>query len=295
MPTEGACVPASGSPDRELRRVVGRPACRGAQVLEWKDGDGSPRYACVIAPRGVELRAPLPLVIFFHAAHDDPTSVDKKTKLRRLGERFDLTGDPARAGFVVLAPQGRAIRAGRQGATFDAAYTGAGNVDVATVDHFVGALEARGLVDRRRIYTLGNGAGGPMASTYAMLRADRVAASAVFASGAPTAEWQCAEPAPPTLIVYRACDSVVPCDSVERWLRLRQAGSAETASLRLGTAGEDEPLCAVRNKCTERRGAANHARWPTPREEDFLRFFARHSLAVAPSQSAPSRDGGAEP
>lgn len=295
LPIEGACVRSAGGPDRELRRVVGRPACRGAQVLEWKDGEGSPRYACVFSPRDVELRAPLPVVVFFHAAHDDPTSVDKKTTLRRLGARLDLTGDPTRAGFIVLAPQGRAIQGGRRGATFDVAYTGADNVDVATVDHFLDVLDAKKLVDRRRIYTLGNGAGGLMALTYAMLRADRVAASAVFASEAPSAEWQCAEPPPPAMAVYRACDAVVPCESVERWVRARQAASAETASLRLGTAGEEEPLCAVRNKCTERKGAANHARWPKLREEDMVRFLGRHSLAVAPSPTAPANPPGGEP
>lgn len=295
LPIEGACVRAAGSPDRELRRVVGRPACRGAQVLEWKDAEGSPRYACVVSPRDVELRAPLPVVVFFHAAHDDPTSVDKKTTLRRLGARLDLTGDPTRAGFIVLAPQGRAIQGGRQGATFDAAYTGVDNVDVATVDHFLDELDAKRLIDRRRIYTLGNGAGGLMALTYAMLRADRVAASAVFASEAPSAEWQCTEPLPPAMVVYRACDTVVPCESVERWVRVRQAGSVETTSLRLGLAGEEEPLCAVRNKCTERKGAANHARWPKPREEDMVRFLGRHSLAVAPSPAAPASARGEDP
>jgi poly(3-hydroxybutyrate) depolymerase len=295
LPIERACVTASGSPDRELRRVVGRPACRGAEVLEWKDGDGSPRYACVISPKNVELRAPLPLVVFFHGAHDDPTSVDKKTTLRRLGGRFDLTADPARAGFIVLAVQGRAIQAGRQGATFDAAYTETDNVDVAAVDHFMGALDARKLIDRRRIYTLGNGAGGLMAATYAMVRADRVAASAVFASDAPRAEWQCTEPTPPMMVAYRACDTVVPCESVERWLRARETSSVEVAALRLGVADGDEPLCTVRNKCTERKGAAQHARWPRAREEDILRFFKRHSLAVAPSTAGLANNQGKDP
>jgi len=36
------------------------PSCPGAEVLEWKDDAGAPRYACVIAPKGVETRAPLP-------------------------------------------------------------------------------------------------------------------------------------------------------------------------------------------------------------------------------------------
>ena len=80
---------------------------RGAQVMEWKDGEGSPRYACVVSPPGVETRAPLPLIVFFHDPGDDPSAVHKKTGLPKSAASFDLSGDPAHTGFIVLAPQGR--------------------------------------------------------------------------------------------------------------------------------------------------------------------------------------------
>ena len=86
--SETACVTPDGTPSSDVRHIAGRPACRDAQILEWQDANGAPRYACIIAPKGVETRAPLPLVIFFHGAYDDPTSVDKKTGLRKLGARF---------------------------------------------------------------------------------------------------------------------------------------------------------------------------------------------------------------
>ena len=160
-----------GSPDHDIRRTLGRPQCRGAQILEWKDAEGAPRYACVVVPPGVETRAPLPIVVFFHAPDEDPTSVDKKTSLRKLSSSTALSGDPAHTGFIVVAPQGRHIKAGRRGAIFDADYTGRDNVDVATIEsHFLDALEAQGLVDRRRVYTLGASLGGHMAATYAMMR-----------------------------------------------------------------------------------------------------------------------------
>src|SRR5579871_1859409 len=47
-PIEGVCVTPEGAPDRDVRRTLGRPPCRGAQVLEWKDAEGAPRYACVV-------------------------------------------------------------------------------------------------------------------------------------------------------------------------------------------------------------------------------------------------------
>ncbi len=280
-PGEGACLEAQGTPLRDVHRTLGRPPCRDAQILEWRDGDGSPRYACVFAPKGVETRAPLPLVVFFHDAEDDPTSVDKKTNLRKLGARFDLSGDPAHAGFVVLAPQGRALK-GKHGSVFDTDYVGPGHVDLATVDHFIDELADRRLLDRRRLYTLGAGEGGRIAAAYAMQRADRIAAFAAYGSDGPAPAWSCQGPPTPAMVVYRACDSIVPCESVERWLRARDALGAETAWLRLGAALEEEPSCAVRNKCKKLKGESHHRRWPKGREEDALRFFARHVLGVDP-------------
>jgi poly(3-hydroxybutyrate) depolymerase len=282
-PVEGVCVAEEGQPDRDIRRTLGRPPCRGAQVMEWKDAEGAPRYACVVAPSGVETRAPLPLIVFFHDPDDDPSAVDKKTTLRKLGAGYSLTGDPAHTGFVVLAPQGRHIGGGKRGAAFDTAYTRPDNVDVATVDHFIAELDAKGLVDHRRIYTLGASYGGHMAATYAMMRADRVAAFAAFATDAPQASWSCGGPPPPAMVVYRACDGLFSCESVERWLRARDGAQAETAWLRLGAGNEEEPSCAPRNKCTPKRSEGNHHRWPKGREGDILAFFAKHALGAAPA------------
>jgi pimeloyl-ACP methyl ester carboxylesterase len=280
-PTTGTCVAEEGLPSRDLRRVMGRPACRESQVLEWRDAEGSPRYACVIAPKNVETRAPLPVVVFFHPGYGDPTFVDKETGLRKLAARFQLSGDPAHAGFILLSVQGRAIR-GKAGAVFDTEYAGADNVDVAVVDHFLDGLTERKLVDRRRVYALGASWGGHMAATYAMMRADRVAAFGVYAADAPPAAWTCPGPPPPAMVVYRACDELFPCASVERWLRARDALSAETAWLRLGVTTGEEANCTLKNKCTELKGVANHRRWPKAREEDILKFFARHTLSVQP-------------
>lgn len=279
-PPEGSCVAIEGQPDREIRRTLGRPACRGAQVLEWRDSEGAPRYACAYTPSGVETRAPLPLVLFFHAEGDSPTSVEKETGLRKLGATLNMTGDPAHAGFIVLALQGRSLQRGKLGAIFDAGYTGPDNVDVAAVDHFTGELAARGLVDKARVYALGASHGGHMAATYAMMRADRVAAFATYGSDAPPATWSCPGPPPPAMVVYRACDAVFPCDSVERWLRARDAIAAETSSLRLDAAAREEPNCALKNRCSTLKGSSQHGRWPKPREPDILRFLAGHALAV---------------
>ncbi len=296
-PVEGNCVAPEGQPDHDVRRTLGRPPCRGAQVLEWKDGDGSPRYACVVAPPGVETRAPLPLVVFFHDPTDNPSAVDKKTALRKSGAVYDLAGDPAHTGFIVLAPQGRHILGGKRGSVFDTDYTGADNVDVATVDHFIAELDGKGLVDHRRVYTLGASYGGHMAATYAMMRADKVAAFAAYATDAPRASWSCGGPPPPGMVLYRACDGFFSCESVERWLRARDGVQAETAWLRLGAGNEEEPSCATRNKCTPLRSEGNHHRWPKGREADVLAFFKRHALGppAGPPAGTPTTPPDAPP
>lgn len=279
-PNDASCVTPDGQPDRDIKRTYGRPVCPGAEVLEWKDAWGAPRYACVVAPRGIETRAPVPLLIFFHDAGKSPSSVDKDTSLRKHAARFDLTGEAAHAGFVVLAPQGRAIRGNREGAMFDVDYVAEDNVDIATTDHFVSVLTDRNTIDRRRIYAVGIGNGGLMAATYAMMRADRIAAFATYGSDAPRAAWSCPGPPPPAFVLYRACDRITPCASVERWLRARDGTGAETTALRLDGVGGEETNCALEKKCTAIVGTANHRRWPKTREDDMLRFFARRTLSV---------------
>lgn len=279
-PVTGTCIAKQGEPDRELRRTLGRPACRGDEILESRDADGSPRYACVIGARGAEARAPLPLLIFFHGAEGTPATVDKRTAWKKLAAKFNLSGDPAHPGFVVLLPQGRLLKRDKRGAIFDTDFIGEGNVDVTLVDQLVEDLRKRGLVDPRRVYSIGESDGGRMAATYAMWRADKVAAFAAFASDAPPAAWTCSDtPPPPALLLYRACDAVTACDDVEGWARAREKMSAETVSIRLGEGTQEELHCALKNKCSKAKGTANHERWPKGREEDILRFFSKHALS----------------
>ena len=82
------------------------------------------------------------------------------------------------------------------------------------------------------------------------------------------------------MVLYRACDTAVPCESVERWIRTRESQNAETPALRLGEDRKEEPHCALRKRCSEQKGMIHHNRWPKGREQDILRFFASHALAV---------------
>lgn len=278
-PSDPGCVAPRGAP-KEPRRVAGRPACRAAEVLEWRDPIGAPRYACVYTPGDLSKRGELPLVVFFHGTGpglDDPSSIAKLTDLRKHQDKADLTRE-GRPGFLLLGIQGRALDGAAL--SFDTDHTAADNVDRVVVDHFIDELAERKIVDDRRIYAVGMGKGGEMAATYAMLRADRVAAFAAFAPLTPSAEWICPGPPPPGLVVYRACDKIAPCEEVESWLLMRDGQRAVTRRMRLGDAGAEEPSCAVRNKCTPKKAEANHHRWPKGKEKDVLGFLGGYVLKV---------------
>lgn len=279
-PEPVGCVAEAGRPEEAPRRTVGRPACRGGDVLEWRDAAGEPRYGCVFSPSDMDKRGPLPLVVFFHGETpglDDPGSVAKQTSLRTHLGTAPIAGD-AHPGFVLLVVQGRAL--GKLGASYDLAFSGADNVDRQTTDHLVDTLVERKWVDERRVYTMGIGRGGAMAATYAMIRADRVAAFVAYAAPPPVVEWQCPGPPPPGMLLYRACDTRTSCDDVETWLHARESRGAETRALRLGEDTHEEPNCAVAGQCSKKRGEAAHDRWPKGREKEILAFLAAHALSA---------------
>ena len=282
-PVAGPCVapsPREPEPSGTVRaeRPAGRPGCRGARVLEWRDAAGDPRYACVFAPDGMAQRAPLPLLLFFHGELDSPSAVTQKTRLRERAAKADLTGDPEHQGLVLLAPQGRR-RSG--GLRFDTEHRALDNVDVQAVDHFVTTLRGEGAIDVRRVYAIGDSAGGPMAALYAMLHPESVAAFALYGAEAPGLEWSCEGSPPPAMVLYRACDPIMPCEQVERWLEERSKRQLLTYGLRLDEGGGLEPACTMARRCRGDKARASHVRWPKEREPDLLEFLSRHSLEVA--------------
>ncbi len=247
-------------------------------MREWRDPSGAPRYACLYSPPDLDRRGKLPLLVFFHGTGpglDDPSSIPKLTDFRKhIGQAtFGGEGGP---GFLVLGIQGRAL--GGTGLSFDIDHVTDANLDKVTTDHFVDEVIDRGAVDVRRIYAVGMGKGGQMAATYAMLRADRVAAFAAFAPLRPKAEWICPGPPPPGLVIYRACDAIASCETVEEWILARDSQKAETKRFRIDEHIKEEPSCRVRNKCSSKKGEANHHRWPKGREKDVLGFLGGHVL-----------------
>ncbi|MCA9619412.1 MAG: hypothetical protein KC731_10320 [Myxococcales bacterium] len=279
-PVAGTCIADSGEAAQPGERFGKRPGCRGARVFERRDANGAPRYGCVYEAPEIEEREPLPLVVFLHGPFDDAAAVNDKTRLRALYHKLDLTGDPKHPGFIILSVQARKL-AGSPSLRWDVDHHSRDNLDVVTIDHFVDDLLAEGRVDARQIYAIGQGRGGVMANLYAMLRPDRVAGFGAYAADASSLAWSCDAPPTPGAILYRACDTITPCADVERWLAVRSEQHAPTFSLRLDGVNGVEPSCALsKSACREKRGTANHHRWPAKRERDLLEYLGQYSLAI---------------
>ncbi len=272
----GPCVAPAGEPVKASERKQGRPACRGSNVLEHQGKDATPRYACLFTDGQFEKRKPLPLVVFLHGELDDPTAVHKKTRLRARYGKLDLSGDPKRPGFAILAPQARRVKYLLR---WDVEHRSRDNLDAVAINRFVEELVAAGSVDARQIYVIGDSRGGEMAALFAHLYPERVAGFGAFGAAPSSLSWTCAGPQPPAAVVYRACDAVTSCADVERWLSVRDRERAPTFSLRLGDGKATEPSCALdKSKCGKKKGAANHNRWPEPREQELLEYLSRFSF-----------------
>lgn len=255
-----ACGPFGDPPARLIGAV--KPACGSGELLgPWKDGNGSDRYACLYNSKTAGAHIKLPLLVYLHPSLFQAKTITR-TNLLGFQERYALSGDPKRPGFMVLAPQGRKTAhhypvSDRTGTGWDNWYrqlSPAGevkigdtvypeNVDAATIDHFIAQQVATGRVDADRIYVTGWSNGAAMALLYALNRS-KVTAVAVYSAPDPfgafddpcpqkpvtalpagIAEIQLFNPDVPTMHLHNACDVAGICPNGEKLAAdLRSAG-----------------------------------------------------------------------
>jgi len=162
----------------------------------WSDSDGTPRFSCVYEPASASASSPLPMLVYIHPSLVNADSVFF-TNLPSFMDTANLSSDPTKPGFILLAPEGRVTThyypvpdsAGlgwdnwyRQ---FNPAITAdTENVDAATIDHFIAAEVATGKVDTNRIFLTGWSNGAAMAYIYALNRTN-IAAIAVYSAPDP--------------------------------------------------------------------------------------------------------------
>ncbi len=168
---------------------------RGGELLIWTDPLGTPREACLHTPANASAATPLPLLTFLGGSlfPGDPQTI--LNGLEFLVDTGDLSGDPARPGYSFLVIEGRDKEhfypfPDDHAWGFDNWYRNfdrndpALNVDVATIDHFIAEVKARGVVDPRRSYLSGHSNGAAMAMIYG-LNTPGIAAMSVYSSPDP--------------------------------------------------------------------------------------------------------------
>jgi dienelactone hydrolase len=179
------------------------PKCaRGTRLGPWQDSDGTDRYACLYEPPQASGK-PLPLVVYLHPSLLPADSVETWTNLLGPLATANVSNDPDRLGFVVLAPEGRNTHhyyaaPDASGPGWDNWYRQFSpdgdvnlngklyreNVDAAAIDHFIAAEINGGKIDRKRVYLTGWSNGGAMAYAYGLSR-PAIAAIGVYSAPDP--------------------------------------------------------------------------------------------------------------
>lgn len=319
-----SCGPFGDPPAKLIANIV--PKCTDGEVLgPWNDSDGTPRYACLYQPPSTTPRKPLPLIVYLHPSLTNADSVRRFTNLLDFLKTANVSDDPALPGFILLAPQGRNSThyyspPDRTGSGWDnwyrqfnpsGAVTAPGksypeNVDAATIDHFIGAVEATGGVDQRRIYVTGWSNGGAMAYLYGLNRRE-IAAVGVYSAvdpfqlaldpcpqvpvaGVPAdyRQIQIFNPKLPTYQVHNSCDIGGICPNallLEKQLDDLGGTVADTiidydqrATGECNSTCGSNPNGGLRNPFAAMVGMAHHLRWPKPWTAAILDFFRRHPL-----------------
>jgi len=224
-------IPAIGAADdcnrfgdapRPIVQDITQLTCSGGTMMAaWSDPDGTPRRACLYEPASASPATPLPLVVYIHPSLFTADTLTAATNILDYQNTADLTGDPARPGFIVVAPEGRATnhfypQPDDQGTGWDNWYrqldkrggdvvvddvTYPQNVDAATIDHFIDEEVATGKVDPRRIYVTGWSNGSAMGILYSLNRR-RIAAAAVYTAPNPFEAFN--DPCPQQPVTHRA-------------------------------------------------------------------------------------------
>jgi poly(3-hydroxybutyrate) depolymerase len=229
-----ACLSDYGNPPRPLTNTLqgrlteafaARSACqrRNGEVLTFGDRDGTPRVACLHVPPGASPSSHRPLVVFLGGARSSAMREAYSADFERRALSENLSGDPARPGFIFLAIEGRDTEhyypaPADRGTGWDTWYRNldrrdpAVNVDVQVIDRFIAAVRARGIVDRKRRYMMGWSNGAAMALLYGM-NTRGIAATAVYSSPDPYADQF--DPCPqapfaknprPLMTLHNSCD-----------------------------------------------------------------------------------------
>lgn len=202
----GTCTPF-GNPPREVVQTSlpgqdnTKPSCDFGKLVDLgQDPDLNQRWACLYAPNPLPAY-PLPLVVYIHPSLFTADTLGV-TNLPEMVSTANVSDDPAKPGFLLLAPEGRSTThfypsPDDQGTGWDNWYrqldpstiiVGSAkypeNVDAWTIDTAIAYAKQNYSVLPDRVYLTGWSNGSAMAYLYGVSRPD-IAAVAVFSAPDP--------------------------------------------------------------------------------------------------------------
>ncbi|MGH8504528.1 MAG: hypothetical protein ACRETM_01020 [Stenotrophobium sp.] len=291
-----------------LQTMIDLCQLEGGSTLNWTDPSGEARNACLINAASASAQHPLPLLVYLNPSLFSADKTAPLTGFATDATSADLTGDPARKGFILLMPEGRDTKhyypfPDDTGVGWDNWYRNLDrsspdlNVDVAAIDHFIAAVKDMGIVDPKRIYMSGWSNGAAMAQLYA-LNTPGIAAAAVYSSpdpfsdvADPGAQTPFATALTPLMDIHNQCDIIGICQTgtkfhqtlaklypklvqnpviIDELFNPVQACDAACADQGIVPSGPSGALGSV--------GAVNHLRWPLTWNSRMYTFLREHPL-----------------
>src|SRR5262245_33235726 len=106
------CGPFGNVPRPMVTDVTPLTCAGGTMMAAWSAADGTSRRACLYEPASASPATPLPLIVYIHPSlfTADTLTAAPGMNLLSFQSTADLTGDPARPGFIIVAPEGRATQ-----------------------------------------------------------------------------------------------------------------------------------------------------------------------------------------
>ena len=314
-----ACGPFGDPPQTLISNPI--PNCLGGTRLgPWNDSDGTPRYACLYQPASATTSSPLPLLVWLHPSLVTADSIIS-TNILSFQDDFSLA--PGTTGFVVLTPEGRSTThfypaPDNQGPGWDNWYrqfspttvkvNGVSypeNVDAATIDHFIGVVQASGKVLIDKTFVSGWSNGSAMSYIYAL---NRPSVNSIAVYSAPDPFHAFNDPCPQTPVedhpstnaeiavpnpktqsyqVHNSCDIAGLCPNSELIVsQVASVGANPDEDVIIGAlkqqVGYCDPLCGTDPDGSPSSvlgitvGSLDHLEWPVTWTEPMLSFLATH-------------------